>query len=391
MDRAEAEGLKPYCTESQWRKILAFVEHGSSRKAAQALNVNKSTINRAIQATKIKAASGGWSPEADTKGLAPPGYRIKGKSTLLGPDKEVKLQWVKTTADLKVQHEQMLATIEESVEDLRGLSPTADHPPWSDDELLAVYPYGDPHVGLKAWGGPKGDAEANFDLKIAKQIMVEATQRLVTAAPPARHCLMISLGDFFHSDTQSNTTRSGHQLDVDNRFPKVVDVGIHTQFALIQLALAKHQNVHVIIEIGNHDSHTAIFLARCINSVYHNEPRVTVDLSADRFHYFQFGQNLIGTHHGDLAKPDKLPGIMADRRAKEWGETKHRVWYTGHVHNQRRFDLPGCQVESFRILPPRDAWAQSMGYGAGRSMDCIIRHRTRGEISRHTVHADELD
>lgn len=55
--------------------------------------------------------------------------------------------------------------------------------------------------------------------------------------------------------------------------------------------------------------------------------------------------------HGKAAKAGDLPGIMASDRASDWGETLHRTWYTGHIHNRQFFEAPGCSVESFRILP----------------------------------------
>jgi hypothetical protein len=76
---------------------------------------------------------------------------------------------------------------------------------------------------------------------------------------------------------------------------------------------------------------------------------------------------------------------MAADRAEDWGQTKHRYWYTGHVHNQTVTELPGVVCESFRTLAARDAWASGAGYRAGRDMRAIVLDREHGEVERHRV------
>jgi hypothetical protein len=353
--------------------------------AARELGIAYNAVFQTITAIKREAARRGHSPDDDAAGLAPPGFAVKGKSILYGEDGRPKLQWVKTREDMAQQWEILVASMEEAAESLKGLVPKAKAPKATNPDLLAIYPFGDPHIGMYAW---HGDAQDDFDLDGAVALFTGCTQELVDSVPAAEQALICFLGDFFHSDNQSNrTNKSGFQLDVDSRWSKVLQVGVNIAVSLIRLALLKHKAVHVITEIGNHDDHSAIMLAVCLDAFFKDDERVTIDLSPQRFHYYTFGKNLIGTHHGDLVKPQQLPSVMATDKPQEWGNSLHRVWYTGHIHNQTRYDLSGCEVESFRILPPRDAYAQSHGYRSGRSMDCIIRHRERGEIARHTVHA----
>lgn len=389
MNQERFERLKRYCTtKDQLTRLTNVYQLGSQRKAAKHEGVNKNAVAQTIKTLERRASEAGDSPEADALGHAPEGYLVAGKSTMYDENGNIKLQWVKTKHQMQQNHEKLLEALEEASSRISGLALPQKAPQIVEEELLAIYPYGDPHIGMYAW---HGDAEEDFDLSKAVEIMTNATKRLVSGAPPAAKALVAFLGDFYHADNQSNqTTRSGHQLDVDSRWSKVFQTGCDTAVALIQLALSKHAEVHVIVEIGNHDDHSALALAVCLNMYFRNEPRVTIDTSGQRFHYYRFGSNLIGIHHGDLVKPAALPGLMAADRAEDWGQTTQRVWYTGHIHNQTRYDLAGCEVESFRILPPRDAWSQSMGYRGGRSMDCIIRHETRGEIGRQTVHAAEL-
>jgi hypothetical protein len=100
---------------------------------------------------------------------------------------------------------------------------------------------------------------------------------------------------------------------------------------------------------------------------------------------------LIGATHGDTTKPEQLLGVMASDRAEDWGQTKHRYWYTGHVHHQSVREFAGVTAESFRTLAAKDAYAAGHGYRAGRDMRCIVLHRDHGEVERHRVDVGMLE
>lgn len=362
-----------------------------ARKANLPVPVGLTTIEG------IARGVGGWAAlrlqAAEAPALAPiipEGHSLKGVSTLTDVKTgEPILQWTKTSRD----HESREDALARLVADLPAIVPVRAGnipPPESTDEsLLAVYPMGDPHLGMLSWGVETGE---DFDLDIALRIMRGAIDNLADRGAPASEALVISLGDFFHSDTPDNRTRrSGHHLDVDGRQPKILKAGIDLMVYTVDAALRVHDRVRVITEIGNHDDLTAIFLALALDLHYRNEPRVTVDTSPARFHVYQFGRNLIATTHGDGAKPKDLAEIMAAEWPMLWGETFHRFWYTGHIHHGVLLELRGCIVEAFRTLAPRDAWAAGLGYKSGRDMNRITLHRDYGRHDRVTVSADYLE
>lgn len=319
---------------------------------------------------------------------APDGYRLRGVSTLLDADGAVRQTWVKTAKEMDGPSDLLDAfAIAVKSRDIPAASPVnPGHGHVSD--LLTVYPMGDPHIGMLSWAHETGQ---DFDLAIAERNLVAAVDRLVGLAPPSEQAIIINLGDFFHTDNQSNrTARSGNQLDVDSRWSKLLRVGILAMTRCIDRALEKHLTVRVVCEIGNHDDMSALMLAVCLDHHYRLNDRVEIDTSPAKFHWHEFGANLIGITHGDTVKPDKLPGIMACDKPEEWGRTKHRFWYTGHVHHESVKEYPGCIVETFRTLAARDAWHSGQGYRSGRSMVCDVLHRTRGRILRHSVDVEDL-
>lgn len=320
---------------------------------------------------------------------APAGYHLRGVSTLLDGAGNPVQTWVKTTQDrAAVNLEALLEAIKSLPDSFRETHRPNAAPAHLDADLLCVYPIGDSHFGMYAW---RDECGASYDLEIAERLHCEAIARLSASAPPAKHALLISLGDFFHCDSNlARTARSGAPLDTDTRWQLVLKSGVRAFRRMVDVALEKHEQVRVICEIGNHDDYSAVMLAMAMDAFYERDERVTVDTSPEPFHYHRFGKCFIGVTHGSECKPGELPGIMAADRPADWGQTKHRYWYTGHVHTEQVREHPGCVVESFRTLAPRDAWAHRSGYRADRDMRVDVLHREWGRITRNMLGIEQL-
>jgi UDP-2,3-diacylglucosamine pyrophosphatase LpxH len=373
--------LLEYCETDRQREVVAVYERlGSASKTAVELKANRRGIDQMIKRIKSRAAIKGFSPQHDMTRTVPDGFTVKGVSTLYGKNGKVSAQWVKSRADDARREQLLREAIQAMCSEVPKMAPI-EAPVQTTDNLLNVIPIGDPHHGLLSWALETGD---DFDSDIAKQLTLGAVDRLMQSAPPAGTCIILPLGDVFHMNDQTNSTpASKHQLDVDSRYVKVLGIGIETYRHAIIRALEKHDNVVVRFVSGNHDPQAIWALAFTIQAYFSDNPRVIVDLSPSKFWYYKFGQVLIGATHGDTVKHEALLGVMAADRAKDWGDTKHRYWYTGHVHHQSVKEFPGVVCESFRTLAAKDAYAAGHGYRAGRDMVCITHHLDHGEIERH--------
>lgn len=297
---------------------------------------------------------------------------------------EVLQTWARYSPDDALRAEAMRAAIDAMAADLPRVKPRKAKGEWRDD-LLTVYPIGDPHIGMYSWREETGD---DWDLVIAERTHCAAMDALVQAAPASEQAVVVNLGDLFHYDSMAAVTpRSGHFLDADGRYAKMVAVGVKIMRRCIESALEKHKRVHVINAPGNHDETGALWLSIALANVYEREPRVTIDRSPSVFAYYRWGNVLLGVHHGHACKPDKLPGVMAADRAQDWGETVHRHWLIGHVHHESRKEYAGVTVESFGTLAAKDAYAASGGWRSARAMQAIVYHAEHGEVARSRVHA----
>jgi hypothetical protein len=372
---------KELATPIQVSYMDAIEKHGSMRKAAEALGKNSSSVSRSIKALNAAVAKRGLSPEHDMQHAVPDGYAVKGTSTLYKDGKPA-LQWVKTSIDRERQYELMREAIDVLCHDVVPVKAAKSKAVHLTD-MLAVYPLGDPHIGMLSWGEETGE---DWDLEIAEAAYADCFARLIQAAPQCHQALIVNLGDYFHYDNMEGvTTRSGHALDVDSRYAKMIKTGVRIMRRMITQALDHHGTVKVINATGNHDDTSALFLNVALANIYENEPRVVIEDSPTPIHYHQFGQNMLAVHHGHTIKMKDMASVMACDEPQMWGNTAHRWALTGHIHHDRRVEYPGCTSESFRTMAAKDAYAAWNGYRAKQDSKAIVLHPEYGEVERHTV------
>lgn len=325
--------------------------------------------------------------KAVPQAVIPDRHHVRGVSTLVDADGTVRAQWIKTAADKEDRAqvlERLLADLPTKVPRRPDPIPAAAH---HAADLMSVYPLGDPHVGLLAWADASG---ANFDLEGCEALMCGAMRDLVLRGPRSERALIVNLGDFFHYDNAARSTTRGTPQDGDTRWPKVLRVGLRIFTTLIDTALMHHKLVDVDCRIGNHDEHSAIMLSVALESFYRNEPRVRIHPTVAHRAYYTFGECLFGTAHGERCKIEELGEVMAAEQPVAWGGSKHRVFFTGHVHHRKVLELRGVMVESFRTLAARDDWHAGQGYIAGRDMHRITYHSKHGEVGREIVNVGSL-
>lgn len=282
-------GMADFGTPIQRICAEALLETGSLEAAAAQVQLTPAALRAHLTELERMSAKRGYAPGGDMSKPTPAGFSVKGVSTLYNAKGEVAQQWVKTKRDDEERLQALLSAVGALSSDWQSKAEPIELLPSAverDNDLLNVFPMGDPHLGMMSWAPETGH---NFDLKIAEHNLFEAVSRLVNLAPPARRALVVNLGDFFHADSKANTTTAGTPVDVDGRWAKIINVGIRVMRRIIDRCLETHDEVHVICEIGNHDSHMSIVLGVCLAQFYEREPRVTIDTSPAKFHWYRFG------------------------------------------------------------------------------------------------------
>lgn len=374
--------LRDFATATQAKYIDAIVQHGSMRAAARALGVNYTSVHQAIESVKARAASRGYSPSHGWNSPVPATHIAKGVSTYVDGEGKVRGQWVKASLDEKKAAEAQRAAFEALCEELPRVDPVPA-PDITLDHLCTVYTLTDSHVGALCWGEEGG---ADWDLKIAEKTLTGCFDLMVRASPASRVGVVAQLGDFLHQDSMSPVTpTSGHILDSDGRFSKVIKVAVRVLRRVVDLALAKHDRVIVLMAEGNHDISSSIWLRTMFAALYEDEPRVEVIDQPLPYYVYQHGETMLAWHHGHLKKNFELPLLFASQYPKQWGGTTKRYAHCGHRHHVEEKEHSGMTVVQHPTLAARDAYAARGGWIAERQATAITYHSTHGQVARNTV------
>ena len=376
--------LIEFCISERQKNIVELSADGlTKREVAAKLGISERNVFKNLKALKARAAMCGIAPEADLNYRTPVGFNLKGTSTLINKATgETMLQWVKTDANKEAQEELMRECVEALKVELTPYEPVAKKTTTVAD-LATLYTFTDCHVGMKAWAKQTG---ANWDLNIAEKTLVSAFEAMVQGAPAAETGIVAQLGDFLHADNiVPQTPTSGHALDADDRYEKVVQVAIRILRRIIRMALEKHEKVVVLMAEGNHDISSSIWLRELFKTVYENEPRVQVIDTPLPYYVYQHGDTMLAWHHGHMKKNDQLPLLFASQFPAIWGRTKKRYCHTGHRHHSDEKEHSGMYVVQHSTLAARDAYAARGGWMSERTIKAITYHSKFGEVGRITI------
>lgn len=361
--------------------LEALKATGSKRAAAKLLGVNQAAVLRTMKALVKR----GWSPEHGWTKPVPEGYRLRGTSNLYDRDGNLILQWVKSQVDPAALEAATRAALQAMGEAIPRAKPF-EGPRFTRAGLLNLYVVTDFHLGMLSWHEETG---ADWDIKIAEDMLVGWFAQAIAQAPDAERGVFAQLGDLLHWDGMDAVTpASKHLLDADTRFQKLVRVAIRALRRVIQLLLAKHAQVHLIMAEGNHDPASSIWLREWFAVLFEDEPRVTVDLSPDPYYCVEHGKTALFFHHGHKRKPGNVDAVFAAKFREVFGRTKHAFAHMGHMHHIDQRETSLMVVEQHRTLAAPDAYASRGGWMSGRDAQVITYHADRGEVGRVRVSAE---
>ena len=258
----------------------------------------------------------------------------------------------------------------------------------SKDSHLLVVDISDLHVGKLADSMESGE---DYNSNIAKKRAIQGVQGILNKASgfDIDKILFVVGNDVLHIDNAGKTTTSGIPQDVDNMWYRnyliARDIYIEVVNMLVQVA-----DVHITHNPSNHDYVTGFMLADSIFCWFRNHKNITFDVTIKHRKYFTYGKNLIGTSHGDGAKLEIIPMLMATE-SPDWSKAVFRYVYLHHLHHKKGYkflysqDLPGVTVEYLRSPSGTDSWHHRNGYqGATKAIEGFIHHKEFGQIARLT-------
>mgnify|MGYP001172491873 CR=1 FL=1 len=383
--------LLQYCTTDRQRTIIEMHERGMGYTTiANELNCSKWSVRDVVKLVQGRAELQGYSPQHDMRHTVPDTFKVRGISTYYNDEGRPVGQWVKSIADKEAMLEAALEAFKAGfLEEIDGLYKPIEAPQAAkNSDRLSCYLVGDHHLNALCWSPETGGDDG--DTNIAQDVLIKAVDKLVSAAGESEVGALINLGDFLHANSSDNKTAKGTPVDVDGRLGRVIRVVGNLFRVLITRMLETHKEVWLINVRGNHDPDASLWLNEMMRLYFASEPRVKVFDNFSKWTHFEWGETLVVMHHGDRSKTQGLYAAVTRDYAEQWGRTKYRYLYHGHIHHRTVTELGGLHLESFGVLCPPDAYHSASGYGSARSMSCVILDKNYGEHSRFKVGIEAL-
>lgn len=360
-----------------------FIE---ARKAGKTYKQIAEEYGLNVRSVERRAARMARQGKTEAKGS--PGFAVVRESVLTRANGEEVMRWTITNKDKDQLEAVMNAAMEAFAEEVPRLKPQpesrADY-----SETLALYPIFDMHIGAMAHKHESGE---NYDTATAEKVMNGFFDYAVDKAPNSERAVLLIGGDMIHSDgLEAVTPASGHVLDQDSRYAKLVYVAIRATRRAISRMLEKHKIVEVQIIEGNHDQSGMIWLRAAMAAAYENEPRVYVDVSPRVVHHTQYGKTFLAYHHGHtVRKPETLMMMCAADWREDFGKSNSMYAHVGHWHHQTVTETSLGIVEVHSTMAAKDAYAARGGWRSRRRAAVIIYDKECGEIGRFMFYPEML-
>lgn len=269
-----------------------------------------------------------------------------------------------------------------SMKDYVPKYPGVEYESISNPHCLVIDP-ADIHIGKLSMAFETGES---YDSNMAVARVKEGVHGILSKCKAfgIDQIVFVAGNDVLHIDSPRRVTTSGTPQDTDGMWFSNFLLAKQLYIDLIETLLGVAP-VHFMFNPSNHDYTNGFFLCDIIATWFSEEPNMSFDSNLHHRKYYKYGNNLIGTTHGDGAKTADLPILMATEAPLYWSQTEHRYVYTHHVHHKTSKDFPGVTVESLRSPSGADSWHHRNGYQhAPKAVEGFVHHPKHGQVARIT-------
>ena len=291
-----------------------------------------------------------------------------------------------TKEDITANETDILKTVSSFIENHSPHYPSIKRNIKLNNHLLVINP-ADIHIGKYANHLETGDG---YNVEIACERVLEGLQGLIDKSKgfEVDRVLFCVGNDILHIDNVYNTTTAGTNQDVDGKWWEHFEIALALYVKCVEI-LREIAPVDVVHSMSNHDYQSGFHLAHALKSWFRRDSEVSFDISVAHRKYYKYGKNLIGLEHGDGAKMDKLPLLMAQEQPSLWSETTHRYWYLHHLHHKVKHkwldakDFIGVTVEYMRSPSGTDSWHSRKGFtGVPKAVEGFLHQKESGQVAR---------
>ena len=232
----------------------------------------------------------------------------------------------------------------------------------------------------------------NYDHHIVEERVKKVFEECISIQEREKcdKCLLVVGGDFFNSESNSQTTNGTPQQN-DTRFKKMFNIGLEL-YTQGLITLRKHFNeIDVKICAGNHSRAMEFFLYIALSCCFKNDDKIHFSEDYKDTQSYVFGDVGLFFNHGDPNQKRLIASIPAEFY-KEYGETKFRYLFLGHLHKLEQINSEnGITVHRVPAICENDSWHYQNRFGIGNipQHEIIIFDKNYGMLSNNYIYFEE--
>jgi hypothetical protein len=258
----------------------------------------------------------------------------------------------------------------------------------TDPHLLVINPC-DVHINKLAL---ESETREEYNIDIAVKRITEGVRGILEKSIgfDIDKILLVIGNDMLHTDNTTKGTTNGTLQDTVTNWSDAFKIARAVYVEIVEMLLSV-ADIHIVHAPSNHGLMSEFMLADSLYSWFHKSENITWDISNTHRKYWKYGESLIGITHGDGAKMDNLPLLMANEAKSDWATSKFRYFMLGHLHHFKSIkfqdgkDYHGVTVEYLRSPSSADYWHSKNGFQhSKKAIEGFVHSKKYGQVCKIT-------
>ena len=232
-----------------------------------------------------------------------------------------------------------------------------------DSNKLLFIPQIEAHLGKIS---SEIETGVNYNHKIVEERVLKVFEEAIKLQERERcdTCLLVVGGDFFNSESNSQTTGGTLQQN-DVRFKEMFNIGLNLYLKGL-MSLKEHFNyIDVKICAGNHSRAMEYFLYIALSCYFANDKKIRFCEDYKDTQSYVFGKCGLFFNHGDPNQKRLIASIPAEFY-EDYGKTQFRYLFLGHLHKLEVVNSEnGITVHRVPAICENDNWHYQNRFGIG--------------------------
>lgn len=140
--------------------------------------------------------------------------------------------------------------------------------------------------------------------------------------------------DTLNMDTFDGTTTKGTLVENSEVATKAYVKAFNAVCSAITTLKNYCEHLEVVFVPGNHDRLSSFHMIHAAAQVFRQQFDITFNVEYSERKVITYGKCMIAVEHGDASSKNN-PLVYAVEFPTEWGNTTHRILYTGHYHGRK--------------------------------------------------------